>query len=303
MKIGGKQISNWWLIGGVAGIGIVYYIRRQSPAGGAAAGTAATVTDPSTGQSYPASGIDPVTGMSYASEISQYGSVSAAETAVGYGGAAGTAYASGYVGTAGYPTASSYVGNPGQSTNTVTFTSNAAWTQAAQDYLVNTVGLASSQVSTALGTYVTGGAVNAAQQGIIEQAIAAEGYPPNSGPGGFPPGIRTAPSTTPAPAPAPHAVEQYPAPSGLKVTSKTATTVSIEWHNTSPPAASSSVRAFQTNGQQVYYATVALPDAKGGLGSTTVNGLHPGWSYIIQVWQNGGAKAPPGATVHVTLPK
>ena len=71
------------------------------------------------------------------------------------------------------------------------FTSNSQWAQAAEDYLGNTVGSDTNAVSAALGKYLVGGDVTDAQRSIVEQAIAFQGYPPVSGPNGYPPSIRT----------------------------------------------------------------------------------------------------------------
>ena len=51
-----------------------------APAG--TSGSAATVTDPATGISYSTAAVDPLTDITYGSEISQYGSVAAAEAGV-----------------------------------------------------------------------------------------------------------------------------------------------------------------------------------------------------------------------------
>lgn len=78
------------------------------------------------------------------------------------------------------------------------YTSNPEWSQAAEDYLANSVGLSPTNVQAALGKYLTGGTVNDAQESIINQAIAAVGYPPQAGPNGYPPSIKksAAPSVT-----------------------------------------------------------------------------------------------------------
>lgn len=86
------------------------------------------------------------------------------------------------------------------------YTNNPQWSQAAEDYLANTVGLNATSVQAALGKYLTGGTVTPDQQNIIEQAIAAVGYPPQSGPNGYPPSIQlgTATPSGPSDLAAPH---------------------------------------------------------------------------------------------------
>ena len=70
------------------------------------------------------------------------------------------------------------------------YTSNSQWAQAAEDYLGNTVGSDTNTVAAALGKYLTGGNVTEDQRTIIQQAIGFQGYPPVSGPDGYPPSIR-----------------------------------------------------------------------------------------------------------------
>jgi hypothetical protein len=86
MEIAGHKIPKWALIGGagvvVAG-GIYMYKRSSSSSSTASTTTAAdTVTDPTTGDVYSATAVDPVSGLEYGAEIAEYGSVSAADSAV-----------------------------------------------------------------------------------------------------------------------------------------------------------------------------------------------------------------------------
>jgi len=78
--------------GGVGVVGWYVYERRKSAAAAAAApaapGAAAAastagdmVTDPTTGETYPADSVDPATGLTYGTEIQEYGSVAAADEA------------------------------------------------------------------------------------------------------------------------------------------------------------------------------------------------------------------------------
>ena len=98
-----KGLKGWQkgavVIGGVAAVGgLVLYERKQkaaaaAPAAAGAAGASASVagmvTDPTTGQSYPIDDTDPVSGLTYGTEIQEYGSVAAAdEEATAGGGAA-----------------------------------------------------------------------------------------------------------------------------------------------------------------------------------------------------------------------
>lgn len=175
----GKQKKQTvYVIGGivVAVIGIGYYRSKKSAA---AATTAASTTATDTSST-------DTTGSGYV-DPNAYGAGSA-------GAANGYQYD---------PTTGQYdipSGQPlyGGTSQPGGFTSNSQWSQAAEEYLAGTVGLDATAVQAALGKYITGGNVTADQQNIIEQAIAAEGYPPQSGPNGYPPSIKLV-ATTPAP--------------------------------------------------------------------------------------------------------
>ena len=73
------------------------------------------------------------------------------------------------------------------------FTSNAEWAQAAEQYLMqNEPNADPAVIAAALGQYITGKPATDAQISIINQAITFEGIPPVGGPNGDPPGIITA---------------------------------------------------------------------------------------------------------------
>jgi hypothetical protein len=55
------------------------------------------------------------------------------------------------------------------------------------------------------------------------------------------------------------------------------------------------------NGKLAQYLTVNAPDTANGQAQATVSGLHPGWSYNVRVWANGGKVAPPGAQEKLTI--
>lgn len=103
-----------------------------------------------------------------------------------------------------YSSAASNLPNTGPGS----YTNNAEWTQAAQQYLTQAEPNADPAViATALGLYITGKAVSATQAQIVDQAIAFQGIPPVSGPNGDPPGVITSStggtSTTSKPTSAP----------------------------------------------------------------------------------------------------
>lgn len=180
-------------IGSAALLGFTLYrYQKQKTADAATAAAAAAAQAPGTGAGS-SDQIDPATGFPYGS----------AEDA-----AALTAQ-SGYnspIGGLGYSdTSYLYGGNPGYPGSGIPitggYTSNAQWSQAAENYLVQTVGADPNTVGNALGKYITGGVVDDAQTAIINQAIAFNGYPPISGPGGYPPSIRTGSPTPTTPPP------------------------------------------------------------------------------------------------------
>lgn len=93
------------------------------------------------------------------------------------------------------------------------FVNNAQWVQAVIEYMT-TAGLVEdpTALSAALGVYITGSPATSTQQSLIEQAIAAQGFPPLSGPSGYPPSINTAPAVTPTPTPTPTTPTPTPVP-------------------------------------------------------------------------------------------
>lgn len=103
----------------------------------------------------------------------------------------------GYGGLYGYGIGEGYgVGSPyPPSAPTQVATSNAAWAQAAENYLTTTGGYDPGTVAAALGIYIAGSTLSAAQQSVVEAAIAFEGYPPTAGPDNYPPNMKTSPAT------------------------------------------------------------------------------------------------------------
>lgn len=164
-------------LAGVAGVVVIIAVYRSKKA--AAAGTtAAATTDPNA--------VDPATGLTYAQE--------AAGGTGGYGidPATGVPYAQeagggGY----GYGSGVAYPVTPGGGSTggLPLFTDNASWAQYAESYMVNQLGGDPNTIGNALGKYITGQPVTAAQQSLVEQAIAFAGQPPVNGQGGFPPSM------------------------------------------------------------------------------------------------------------------
>ena len=165
-------------IGGLAAAAVVtlFYLRKRSSSTSAASSTAGAATDPNA--------IDPATGLTYAAEAaggSDYVDPGLQDTSGGptYG-------ATGYMD----PNTGQWVyGNTG--TGQAAATTNAQWSQNAISYLTQNSGTDPGALGAALGAYLAGHAVTSAQEGLIDQAIAVEGYPPSSSTTGYPPGIRT----------------------------------------------------------------------------------------------------------------
>lgn len=205
--------------GGVAVVGVlaIVYFRNRKSASASSATPATTAAGTASSGPYPPDGTtgnpsdlystDPATGQTYGNEQYAASSSGALYGSSGYGGSVDP-YP--WDGTSGNPsdpysmdptTGQTYgdEGSTGGSTvannNGPPFTSNAAWSQYAQNYLVNTVGLAAGTVSQALGDYLAGNALTAAEQSIINQAIAFALNPPVQGPGGYPPAIKVQANT------------------------------------------------------------------------------------------------------------
>lgn len=113
-------------------------------------------------------------------------------------------------------------GGGGGSTSGPPFSTNAAWAQYAQNYLTQTVGLDAGTVSGALGLYTEGQPVTAAQEGVINQAIAFAGQPPVTGTNGYPPSINVQGTKT-------GGGQVPPQPTDLAVRLSAATTLAATW--------------------------------------------------------------------------
>lgn len=203
----------------------------------------------------------------------------------------------------------------GTGTTAGTYPDNNSWARAAINYLVG-IGVDPTQANQAVENYITSQTLTTQEQGDVNLAIQGLGAPPDlPGPASTNPGQVVTPpggtgtSTSTAAPPSPTDVTRYPAPTGLTVTSKTSTSVGLKWADTPGTVgstkvypASYTIALYQLNGKTASMTTLSAPDNKGGQCVTTVTGLHPGWSYKISVWANGGKQAPPGASATVALP-
>jgi hypothetical protein len=112
-----------------------------------------------------------------------------AQGAYGYGG---VTY--GYGASGGFPPTGYYgygvTQPPGGTQPGIPAATNAQWVQAAVAQLGGS-GFSPQHVTTVLGEYVHGSAIAPGDVHIIDAAIGVEGYPPDEGANGFPPGIKT----------------------------------------------------------------------------------------------------------------
>jgi len=183
------------LIGGgfVVVLGAIVYWREKQSGGLTASSNTATTGD-----------IDPATGFVYGTP-EDLAAIAAQNTGVGPGG-----QSSG--GSGSIP--------PGGTTGTTGFLNNGEWTQAVIDYMTsNNLVEDPTQLSTALGRYVTGAFIDPDKESalisLVQQAIAVKGYPPNAGPHGFPPAINMQPGSSGPPSPPPGGKPPPPKPKPL----------------------------------------------------------------------------------------
>ena len=278
IEIGGKPVKKQTvLIAGaaVAVLGIGVYRYRKQAAANAAADAAANAPGTGAGSS---DQIDPATGFPYGS----------AEDAAALTSQAQYIQPGGTVGLAGGGSPSAYYPQSGG------FTSNAAWAQAVEDYLVNTAGADANTVGNALGKYITGGALTDDQVSVVNQAIAFQGYPPVPGPAGYPPSIRTSTSSNPPPTGSGGGTgggTHYAAnpPKGLKLVRNGRTGVQIQW-NAVQGATKYNVH---TPGRSPLDFTTTNTIAN-------VGNLKPNTRYTVQVWADPTPTGGPHASLTFT---
>lgn len=162
-----------------------------------------------------------------------------------------------------YGSGSSSTGDTTSSTPQ-TLTTNAAWSQYASNQLI-ALDVASGQaIGEALGNYLAGRPLTAAQQSIVQAAIAYAGYPP-VGTHVVVPGGDT---------------EIKVAPSGLKVIGQSANSVTLEW-----------VAVAGASFYDVYRSGAASNAVRSNGTRATISGLNSNSSYTFQVAAVSGAGA------------
>lgn len=179
--IGGHAVPKWAAFTGIGVIvvgGVLYFRHENAGSSGAAASSDQSGTDPVTGLPYSEDQqIDPATGLTYLSEAQQYGSVAAAEAAVGAGYGGVSDDTEGYSGDAyGEPT-SGY-----QTTDTEpAYATNAEWAAAVQAALPAITGDSASNVATAIANYLANLPQATTQEASDMQVALAEFGPPPTG--------------------------------------------------------------------------------------------------------------------------
>jgi hypothetical protein len=174
-------VSKKWVVivagGSVLTIGYIVIRKRKASAAAASSAASGTASD-ATGQ------IDPQTGDIAGSAQDQV-DLAAMQSGGTYGTAGfGLGGAGGYV--ISPPAAATIPGAGG-------FTTNGEWVQQAEQDLGG-LGIDAVALSAALGKYLTARPLSPAEQSLVDQAIAAENYPPVAGPGGYPPAMHTTPT-------------------------------------------------------------------------------------------------------------
>lgn len=161
-----------------------------------------------------------------------------------------------------------------------TIRTNAQWSQYARDQLLATDTYSGSLISSALGKYLSGKPLSAKEVEVVQAAIAYAGYPPVGThivvPGG------DAKVTT--------------APTGLRVTGKTATTVSLAWNKMDGVDA---YRAYRSG------SATNVGTTDGGNTSIVIGGLQPNTAYSFQVAGDsfGSTPGPKSNPVRTTTAK
>lgn len=317
-----KNLSNGGKIAVAAGgVVVIYYAYRQHKnAQASTSSTSPSSIDPVTGLPYSQdTQIDPLTGMAYLAEAQQYGSVSAAESAVAgqsaidYSSAYGSSY--GPVGTS--STGSTVLGTTGSGG----YASNAAWAQAVTAGLT-AIGYTSTDVSAALGMYLGSLPLSTLADGvsaasIVQAAVAEYGPPPvgsyvmipatpsgqtstgsgNTGTGTSDTGSYTGTTSTgttstgtTSTAPAP-SHWSYPAPTNLQAGSGGKGRINVSWNPVVGPQGQRpntyTIAYGRTSGAQTWKVTTP--------GTSTQLTTQDGMTEYIEVWANGGPIAPPHA--------
>lgn len=191
-------------------------------------------------------------------------------------------------GLAGSSGGSSFGGSSGSSGSGSTvagqYADNNAWARAAINFLVG-VGVDPTAANSAVTQYITSQALTIPQQAEVNLAIQSIGAPP----------VPPTPGTSPPPVvtpPDPGTVYASNPVTGLSVTDKTSTTISVVWNKV---ANATAYTVNYSGGQGAQSMTVS------GTASTAVlTGLSPGTSYSINVQATPAKSGDPSASTSAT---
>lgn len=173
----GSKVPKWAAYGGVAVVGvlvIMYYRNKQATAATAAAPTVASQYPPdgTTGNPADPYSTDPATGQTYGNEIA------------GSGGTFGA-----FTGTSSDGTGT--VTQPYQTAGGPPFSNNSAWADwVIQELEAQQPGIDVATLTDAIGLYLNGQPMSAAERAYVFDAIAIAGDPPVAGPAGYPPKLQ-----------------------------------------------------------------------------------------------------------------
>lgn len=245
---GGLHIKKNVAIGiGVAAVavgGFYWYRNRQ-------ASSSSTTSQTATQDQ----GVDPATGYPYGSPEDQAALAAS-------GGYSGQTYGGGY---GGYGPQTQPPQTPPQG-----FQDNAQWTQAAEQLMGST---GNDSIAASLGKYLVAAPLTTDQVTVVQEAIAAEGYPPVAGPNGFPPSYKT----VEGPPPPPKQTAKNPV-KNLKATARF-TQVDVHWEAL-PNAKDYLVKTY-LNGKMIHQDTTPST-------FITLHNLQKNTSYRITVWGQPG---------------
>jgi hypothetical protein len=251
---------------GIASVAVGgYFYYRQRKASQAAA---ASATDPN-------AQTDPQTGFAYGSPQDQAALAGMSGATLGQSNT-GASFQGGQV--IGYDQYGNPIYGQGQPGSGMpgAFVSNAQWTQAAEALMGSN---GADAIAAALGKYLLGQPLTVDQVTSVQQAIAAEGYPPVAGVNGNPPGYQTAQPPSGGGGGTGAGPGAKNPVTGITAVPRT-TQVDVHW-NALPNAKQYLVKAKVGN-------KVAAQDTVTGT-SVTLHNLKPGTSYKITVWGQPGS--------------
>lgn len=207
---GGGKVSKKAAIAGVAVVVVlvIYYYAKKSSSSASSATTAASTTDQyppdgTTGNPSDPYSTDPATGQTYGNEMAGSGTFGAYGSLAGGSGGNYDPYSGMYYdpATGQYDLSAPYTGttqSPYLTAGGPPFASNSAWSDwVIQELAAQNTSIDTGALTNALGVYLAGQPVTAAQKTLIFDAIAIGGDPPVAGPGGYPPSVRAAQSPGP----------------------------------------------------------------------------------------------------------